>query len=468
MRGLGSNPIRLSSLSLLTVLSAASLVACGGGDPTRPHSMAAGGEASGGSTSVGGGVATGGNLATGGSVAGGSTSAGGSSGGTAGGSESAGGSAGATGGSGGGGEFIPDGTPPELEPGVWKEITPSQMNFEGNFGNVVISLDPSNTATLYLTADMNGLWKSVDAGSTWQRLGTPPDEPNFGTTTDYLDSPVAVSVDPDDSDHLYATQGVRGVTMGFWESSDGGETWAMPQGFLDISAEIATRDMTKLVVDPNDFDHVLVGSHSAWSGLSNAGILETTDGGDSFVKRMPETSWANGSLGIQFLYSPKYGVGDKNTWLVNTETEGSFWRTTNAGESWTHLDDSLSGFHGGAAVYYAKGGVVYSGATGAVLRSTDNGVNWATVSGLPFSYYITIMGDGNTMYTAPSYPSQGAPFNSPYYSSSEDDGQTWAAYQSGTQTFGNGPATMTFDEVGRILYSANWDTGCWALKVIDP
>ena len=52
--------------------------------------------------------------------------------------------------------------------------------------------------------------------------------------------------------------------------------------------------------------------------------------------------------------------------------------------------------------------------------------------------------------------------------SAEDDGQTWIPYQGGSQVFGNGPSTMAFDAVGRILYSANWDTGLWALKVIDP
>jgi photosystem II stability/assembly factor-like uncharacterized protein len=354
-----------------------------------------------------------------------------------------------------------------LQPGVWKNITPAGLSLDGNFGTVVIEVDPSNSATLYLTSDVNGLWKTRDAGTSWQRVGTPPSQPNYGTSVDYLDSPVAIRVDPNDSQHLYATEGVRGSTMGFWESFDGGEHWTMPQGFQAISADIATRDMTKLIVDPADFKHVLLGSHSPWKGLSNAGILETTDGGNTFVKRMPEASWAVGSLGIQFLYSPATGKGDKNTWLVNTDTQGSFWRTTNAGVSWTHLDSSLNGFHGGAAVYYAKNGNVYSGATGSVLRSTDNGATWKPVSGLPYGYYITIMGDGKSMYTSTSYPSQGSPFNNPYYVSSEDDGTTWTAYQGGAQKFGNGPATMVFDPIQRIVYSANWDTGCWALKVLE-
>ena len=62
----------------------------------------------------------------------------------------------------------------------------------------------------------------------------------------------------------------------------------------------------------------------------------------------------------------------------------------------------------------------------------------------------------------------GSPYNEPYYVSSESDGTQWTPYQGGAQKFGNGPYMMRFDPVNKILYSANWGAGLWALKVLAP
>ena len=167
-------------------------------------------------------------------------------------------------------------------------------------------------------------------------------------------------------------------------------------------------------------------------------------------------------------------IGDSNTWLVSTDGAGAFWRTTDASATWTHLDGSLSGLHGQASLYYAKTGVVYSGAAQYPIRSTDNGVTWAHLSSLPYNYYMSVMGDGNYLYTLKSgaigggaLPSPG-PDDQPYATSPESDGKTWSPYRGGAQKFGNGPLVMAFDPVNRVMYSANWQWGIWALKVVDP
>jgi hypothetical protein len=53
------------------------------------------------------------------------------------------------------------------------------------------------------------------------------------------------------------------------------------------------------------------------------------------------------------------------------------------------------------------------------------------------------------------------------FTSPESDGLKWTGYQGGAQKFGNGPYRMRFDKVNRIIYSGNWDSGVWALKVLD-
>lgn len=83
--------------------------------------------------------------------------------------------------------------------------------------------------------------------------------------------------------------------------------------------------------------------------------------------------------------------------------------------------------------------------------------------------YYQVIGDGNVLYAQESNTGThavGTP--QPYVTSAEDDGVTWTPYRGGAQTFSDGPYTMRFDSYRRILYSANWRAGLWALKVMTP
>jgi len=360
---------------------------------------------------------------------------------------------------------------PSLTPGVWKNISPPTLDLSAaHFGSAVVQIDPGNPSTLYLSVDMQGLWKTADGGSTWSRLGDTTATYNYGTTTKYLDSPIMSVVDPGNPNHLYATQGVRGATMGFWESTDGGATWSMPAGFVAVSSTIGTRDMTTMSVDPVDFKHILVGSHSPWTGYANAGILETTDGGATFAAHPPVPGWPSGSMAINFLYFPKQNLGNKNTWLVGLDGAGIF-RTTDAGTSWAKVSDKGIP-HGGGSLYCTAAGVLYTGGPSYPQRSADHGDSWQEVkNGLGNWTFYTVQGDGTNLYTTRSFAGNDVKYNVPFYVSSETDGTNWTAYDplgAGAQTFDNGPFTLRFDNINRIMYSANWCAGLWALKVIDP
>jgi hypothetical protein len=111
---------------------------------------------------------------------------------------------------------------------------------------------------------------------------------------------------------------------------------------------------------------------------------------------------------------------------------------------------------------------VYVGAQPHPARSTDNGVTWQDLSGTPSASYYSVKGDGNTLYTQlANTGDNGGRGSQAYITSKETDGLTWAPYRGGAQTFSDGPFAMRFDPANRILYSANWDAGLWALRV-DP
>jgi hypothetical protein len=223
---------------------------------------------------------------------------------------------------------------------------------------------------------------------------------------------------------------------------------------------IPHNDVTTMAVDPADFNHVIVGFHSTFPGQPNAPILETEDGGQTWNLHGP-AGWAGGTPGLSMLFSPTAGVGTRDRWLVTSDGAG-FFVTNDGGANWAKVSD-IGGVHGAGETYLSKTGVWYSAGFGSIARSENDGETWEGLNGggLPISAFYTVIGDGNWLYAVGDRDSQ--TFVSP-----EDDGRTWTVYGDGTQTLPRGPAQLRFDSANRIIYSANWDGGVWALKVIDP
>jgi len=343
---------------------------------------------------------------------------------------------------------------PELEPGVWTDISPPGVAFNGEPWDGTftqgLALDPSNPATIYVgTADFDesrgGLYKSTNGGSTWTQIGP-------------FDQATRVRVDPSDSQHLYVGVGVRGSTMGFWVSNDGGGTWAQPDGFTSIK-DAYVSDVYDVAIDPADFNHILVASHSAWGWTNTkwnacAGVLESQDGGVTWILH-PPLDWGYGH-NVWFL-------SNSTTWLLGTQDAG-FFRTTDSGDTWTQVTDNNI-YHGGGQLYRTEAGTLYAscncGNDGGVMRSFDDGTTWMEMVNSPV-HTNAVFGDGNVLYAHTGYAGD----NEPFYSASEKDGAIWTPYRGGAQRFSNGPFEMALDPDRRIIYSANWGNGVLALRVL--
>jgi photosystem II stability/assembly factor-like uncharacterized protein len=257
---------------------------------------------------------------------------------------------------------------------------------------------------------------------------------------------------------MYFGGGVQGSSLGFWKSSDGGESWTEPPAFVAGAVDPVNgwvNDVYEIVPDPNDFDHVLVTFHSGWAGKADAGVIESMDGGESWVRHPPAGSWGAGH-GISFLKNSK-------TWLLGAQWSG-YWKTEDGGVTWKQVSTHLP-IHGAITATYSSAGVLYAGANNQIMRSVDDGDTFSFVGPHTQDGYYTILSDGDFLYAQAANTGKNTTGPQPYLVSKDDDGLTWAPYND--QTFDDGPYRMSFDSKNRIIYSANWDSGVWALKLAD-
>lgn len=359
---------------------------------------------------------------------------------------------------------------PNFSRSTWTNITPpvagegvapvDAMVPPASYGCTWVAGNPQRPNEIWCCVDQLGLWKSTNYGVPGSWTGGQISPPNGGNTTTYFDAPFQIQWDPNNPLHGYCTQGVRGNTMGFWRTFDGGLTWEKPAGFISATAALGTSDVTRFSTAPGDFNHIILSSHSAWTGYTNAGVLESTDGGDTWTTTPPgATTWPSGTQPPHFLYDPATSQGDLNTRLVGTNGNG-MWRTTNAGVLWTQVSTADS-VHGGQSILYLPDGRLIIGAIDRPLISSDNGSTFTPLNNLPSGYYFGVWdgGDGY-IYTGRTFRNNG--YQDPMYRSPIGDAINW---DSSFDTFqsGDGPEHMT--RVGENIYMPCWTNGIFVKRV---
>jgi len=137
-----------------------------------------------------------------------------------------------------------------------------------------MEVHPTNKRIIYAGAAGGGVWKSNDAGTTFN--------PIFD---DYCQSIGAIALDPNDPDNtIYVGTGEtwtrNSVTIGdgLYKSTDGGSNWTKLG--LDKSERIAN-----IIVNPKNSQEIYVGVLGAlWGDSTERGVYKSSDGGTSWEK----------------------------------------------------------------------------------------------------------------------------------------------------------------------------------------
>jgi hypothetical protein len=161
---------------------------------------------------------------------------------------------------------------------------------------------------------------SREAGlGTWQPLGPG----NIGGRTR------ALVIRPDDPNTMYAGS----VGGGVWKTTDGGASW---NPLTDLLPSIG---IGSLVMDPKNPDTLYAGTGEWFTGstrgdsIRGAGIYKTTDGGATWTL-LPFTA-DNSS----FYYVNKLVISPNDSQHVYAATYGGIWYSANAGTSWRRVLD---------------------------------------------------------------------------------------------------------------------------------
>jgi len=269
--------------------------------------------------------------------------------------------------------------------GVWhspdagKSWTRHRAPFPLNSRIQALVAHPSEAHTVYAGGD-TGVFVSHTGGARWEHV----------TANGVLPTIWSMAVDPVDPRVLFA--GTR--PSGLYRSRDGGQKWEQLAIDLAQKCAIGVPFVTSVMVDPDD--HRMV-----WAGVEIEGVFRSRDGGDT---------WAHLETG---LYDPDIHamtIAATQPKRVYASTASEMFVSDNLGESWNALGIKKKWplpYARGIAVKADDPGVLFAGCgqtttgeKGYVLRTTDFGETWETMS-LPIQPNATVWGlathpaDGN-------------------------------------------------------------------------
>jgi hypothetical protein len=160
--------------------------------------------------------------------------------------------------------------------GYWVSIGPTRINAPSTipFGAysavgrlAAIAIDPSDTNVIYVGSpgqlghEGSGVWKTYDAGRTWQPLTD-----SFPTL-----SIAAIAVDPGGAFDLLKHVYVVASDYGLYRSDDDGTSWVHVFGNLNVRRNTDIGDPTHLLIDPNQFGTLYL--------TTKTGVLRSKTGG---------------------------------------------------------------------------------------------------------------------------------------------------------------------------------------------
>jgi photosystem II stability/assembly factor-like uncharacterized protein len=347
--------------------------------------------------------------------------------------------------------------------GIWKTTSAGVTWFpvfdqETSVDSIgAIQVAPSNSDIVYAGAGDpiqgslgNGMWKSVDAGKTWQHIGL-EDTVKIGS----------IVVDPADP-NLVVVSALGDKTRhggGVYRSTDGGQNWT---SVLKAEDYDGTRDLQSAYDDPSVMLAATQGTGGAGPGGPPGGaqakpkpalVFKSTDEGKTWtqIKIPPFQGRIAVAVAMHTDGQRMYIVGN------NIENGSGLYRSDDGGATWKHMagkdlriSNGQGAYSSGVFVDSQNPDVLYTVST-AMYRSTDGGVTFEPFKGAPGGEdYHKLWIDPNNGKRMLVGSDQGA-------SVTLDNGKTWSLWY--TEPISQVYHVATDNQYPYHIIAAQQDTG---------
>ena len=243
-----------------------------------------------------------------------------------------------------------------------------------------IAIHPTNENIRYVAVGSGGVWKTENAGTTWQDVFK--DQPVYSTG--------CVTIDPHNPHTVYVGTGenVGGRHVGFgdglYRSTDGGQSWE------NIGLK-QSEHISKIIVHPDNPQILFVAAQGPlWSKGGERGFYRSADGGKTWTNTLQPNEWT-GVTDIAIdprnpnrLYAATWQRHRTVAAYMGGGPGSGLYRSEDGGLSWVQLKQGLPASNMGKiglAISPQNPDVLYAAIeldrrSGAVYRSTDRGATW--------------------------------------------------------------------------------------------
>ncbi|MBO6513265.1 MAG: hypothetical protein JJ974_04795 [Phycisphaerales bacterium] len=243
-----------------------------------------------------------------------------------------------------------------------------------------LAVHPDDQSTWYVAVGSGNLWKTTNAGTTWQSLFEDQGSYSIG----------CITIDPNNPDVIWLGSGedVSGRHVGYgdgvYRSRDGGSSWEN----LGLTS---SEHIGMIVVDPRDSDTVYVAAEGPlWSSGGDRGLYKTTDGGENWELILSGGEYTGvNELHLDprdpdVMYAVKHQRFRNVAALINGGPESGIFKSTDGGKSWRELTTGIPTDDKGKiglAVSPIDPDIIYATIElahreGGFYRSTDGGESW--------------------------------------------------------------------------------------------
>ncbi|HET9057457.1 MAG TPA: hypothetical protein VFN30_11495 [Chitinophagaceae bacterium] len=248
-----------------------------------------------------------------------------------------------------------------------------------------IAVNPKNKTEYYVAAAAGGVWKTTNAGITFNPVFD--DEGAFAIG--------CLAIDPTNTNVVWVGTGennnqrVVGYGDGVYKTEDGGKTWKNMG--LKTSEHIG-----RIAIDPTNTDIVYVAAYGPlWKSGGERGIYKTTDGGKTW-KQVLNVSEHTGFNEVMvdprypnIVYAAAHQRQRKVFTYIGGGPESALYKSTDGGATWNKLTNGLPGGDlGRIGINYspANPDVLYAvieatDGKGGIYKSVDRGASWEKQSG---------------------------------------------------------------------------------------